>query len=159
MEKANPWKALGAGFVATLAMTLLLYVPPLMGLPRMDMAALLGSLLVQQTGSGGWWAGLIWHFINGTFIFSLLYAYGLYSVLPGKPWAKGLEWGLTLWVLSEIIVMPLVGMGFFSTRAPETGIAIYWLLMGHLLYGIVLGAIVGSPPTRSVQPIEEKQAA
>jgi len=55
--------ALG-GFVGTLAMTAMMYiVEPIMGL-RMDIAAMLGSML-----GGSWTAGLMMHFVNGTVIF------------------------------------------------------------------------------------------
>jgi hypothetical protein len=66
-----------------------------MGMPKMDIAAMLGSVLCEQMPtpmSGVWWAGMVVHFINGTFIFPLIYAYLLYSVLPGPLWLKGAEW-------------------------------------------------------------------
>ena len=46
MEKANVSRALLAGFVATLVMTMMMYAAPLMGMPKMDIAAMLGSMLI-----------------------------------------------------------------------------------------------------------------
>jgi hypothetical protein len=54
------------------------------------------------------------HFINGTIIFPLIYAFLLYRILPGRPWAKGIYWGLILWFLAQAVVMPMMGGGFFS---------------------------------------------
>ena len=101
--RANASRAILAGFVATLAMTMMMYAVPMMGMPKMDIAAMLGSMFsggqMPEPMSGTWWTGMIIHFINGTIIFALIYAYLLYSLLPGSGWAKGLIWGLLLWFL------------------------------------------------------------
>ncbi len=146
MDRPSPGRAVVAGFVATLVMTMLMYGAPMMGMPKMDIAAMLGSMLGQgmpAAGTGAWWLGMIIHFINGTIIFPLIYAYALYSVLPDAPWLKGATWGVILWAIAQAVVMPMMGMGFFSSGAPQPMMAVVGSLIGHLVYGGILSAVTG----------------
>jgi uncharacterized membrane protein YagU involved in acid resistance len=86
------------------------------------------------------------HFINGTIIFPLIYAYVLYGVLPGGPTVKGMTWGVILWLLAQSVVMPMMGGGFFSANAGGV-MAVVGSLLGHLIYGGLLGAIAGGEQT------------
>ncbi|MBA3806270.1 MAG: hypothetical protein H0X14_11230, partial [Acidobacteria bacterium] len=109
MNRPNMGRAILAGFIATLAMTMVMYVAPMMGMPKMDIAAMLGSMMSKQMPapmSGGWLMGMMMHFVNGTIIFPPIYAYLLYPILPGSPLLKGVVWGLILWLLSQMMVMP-----------------------------------------------------
>ena len=45
MTHANPARAIGGGFVATLVMTMMIYIAPHMGMPNMDIAGMLGSVM------------------------------------------------------------------------------------------------------------------
>ena len=134
---ANFGRAALGGFVGTLVMTAMMYmVAPMMGL-HMDIAAMLASML-----GGNWWAGMAMHFINGTLIFPAIYAYALIGILPGSSVVKGTLWGITLWVLAQVVVMPMMGAGLFSS-AMGGMIAAIGSLIGHLLYGSILGALAG----------------
>src|SRR3989442_9768059 len=105
---ANFGRAALGGFVGTLVMTAMMYmVAPMMGL-HMDIAAMLGSML-----GGSWAAGMALHFVNGTLIFPAVYAYALAGWLPGSPVIKGTIWGVALWLLAQVAVLPMVGAGFF----------------------------------------------
>lgn len=144
MEKPTVGRALLGGFIATVVMTMIMYVAPMMGMPKMDIAAMLGSMMSQQMPapmSGGWLIGMMIHFVDGTIIFPLIYAYLLYRFLPGSPWLKGLMWGLILWLLAQVMVMPMMGMGVFSANAPERMKAVMGSLIGHIIYGAILGGI------------------
>jgi uncharacterized membrane protein YagU involved in acid resistance len=121
------------------------FVAPMMGV-RMDIVAKLGEM--THTGVAG---GFFIHFLNGTVIFPLIYIYLLYRLLPGAPWQKGLLWGVILWLGVETVMMPMMGNGIFSM---ETGgmKAVIAALMGHLVYGAILGAIAGGPaPAKAVK--------
>ena len=133
--------ALG-GLVGTLAMTMMMYVvAPMMGL-HMDIAAMLGSVL-----GGNWSAGMMMHFINGSVIFPAIYAYVLYARLPGPPAVRGTTWGVVLWLLAQTIVMPMMGAGLFSS-AMGGAMAAMGSLIGHVLYGSLLGVIASAPEPR-----------
>lgn len=130
--------AIAGGFVGTVAITILMYwvAPLLTGMP-MDIAKMLGDFL-----GVGWFTGITIHFINGTIIFPLIYAYVLYGVLPGGPAVKGITWGVILWLLAQGVVMPMMGGGFFSANAGGV-MAVMGSLIGHVIYGGLLGAIAG----------------
>jgi len=135
----NTGRAMLGGLVGTGVMTAMMYmVAPLMGL-NMDIAQMLGSML-----GGSWAAGMAMHFVNGTIIFPLVYAYVLYAWLPGGPAVKGAAWGVVLWLLAQTVMMPMMGAGFFS-MAMGGMMAAMGSLIGHLLYGALLGAIAGGP--------------
>ena len=125
------------GFVGTVAITMMMYLvaPMMLGHP-MDIAKLLGSMLGDS-----WWAGMAMHFVNGTVIFPLIFAFLLEGVLPGSPAVKGITWGAVLWLLAQVAVMPMMGAGFFSGSV----MAAMGSLIGHVAYGWLLGWIAGSP--------------
>lgn len=161
MEKTNASRAILGGFIATLVMTLLMYAAPAIRMPKMDIAAMLGSMLSKHMAtpmSKSWWMGMIAHFIDGTIIFPLIYAYLLYAVLPGEPWVKGLLWGFVLWVLAEAFIIPMMGMGFFSIYAPHRVMIAVESLIGHLIYGALLGAIAGPQAVHFPHLHREKHA-
>lgn len=142
--KPDTRRAMLGGFVGTVAITLLMYlVAPMMTGQPMDIAAMLGPF----TGAG-WIGGMLLHFLNGTVIFPLIYVYALYAVLPGGPTMKGVAWGVALWLLAQIIAMPMMGGGFFSANAGGSP-AVMGSLIGHLVYGALLGIIGGKAFTRS----------
>lgn len=162
MEHPSPGRTMGAGFIATLVMTMMMYGAPMLGMPKMDIAAMLGSMLgggMPATGSGAWWMGMTLHFINGTIIFPLIYAYVLYSRLPGAPWLKGATWGIILWAIAQAVVMPMMGMGFFSSGAPQPLMAVTGSLMGHLVYGAILGGSAGRAAGGAQAVTWERRAA
>ena len=135
--------ALG-GFVGTVAMTAMMYlVAPMMGL-HMDIAAMLGPML-----GGSWTAGLMMHFVNGSVIFPAIYAYALYAHLPGLPAIRGTVWGAVLWLIAQTMVMPMMGAGLFSSAMGGV-MAAMGSLIGHILYGGLLGVIASAPEPRVV---------
>lgn len=150
MNRPTIGKAAFAGVVATLAMTILGMMGPSMGLPKMVVAGMLGSVLngmqPVREGAGLWWAGMTWHFVNGALIFPLIYLYALYAFLPGPDWAKGATWGFILFLLAQGMVMPMMGMGFFASATPEPATMVTGSLIGHLIYGGLLGGIAGHEP-------------
>ncbi len=146
----NARKAILGGAVATVVMTLMMYfvTPMMLGRP-MDVAAMLGSLL-----GGSWVMGMLMHLINGSVIFPLIYAYVLYRVLPGDPWARGTIFGLILWFLSQAFITPLMGGGFFSAKAGGL-MAVMASLIGHAVYGALLGWVAGPAETPARQYREQ----
>jgi uncharacterized membrane protein YagU involved in acid resistance len=127
------------GFVGTLFMTLLMrFAAPMMGV-QMNIAALLAKMM--HTGMA---MGLLAHFMLGAIVFALIYAYLLYRVLPGAPAVRGIEWGMALWFLMELLVMPMLGMGVFNSvmGGAKTAMA---ALIAHIVYGALLGWIAGGP--------------
>jgi len=138
-------RAIVGGMVGTAVMTAMMYmVAPMMGV-NMDIAAMLGSMI------GGWAAGMILHVLNGTVVFPLAYTALVYRMLRGSPLVRGLVFGGILWVLAQTVVMPLMGVGPFSAHAGGM-LAAGASLIGHLIYGALLGAVGGAPATAG-QPV------
>lgn len=138
--KPNLGKAILGGVVGTAVMTMMMYfVAPMMTGQKMDIAAMLGSMM-----GNNWMLGMMAHVMNGVLIFPLLYVFVLYKLLPGEPWLKGLLWGVILWLLAQVVVMPMMGGGFFSAQMGGM-MAVMGSFMGHAVYGVLLGVIAGSP--------------
>lgn len=135
--KPDITKAVLGGVVATIIMTLMMmFVAPMMtGMP-MDIAAMLGGML------GGYTMGMIAHIMMGVIVFPLIYVF-IYDNLPGAPVVRGLIWGIALWVAAVIVVMPMAGAGFLMSNIGGM-MAVMAALMGHLVYGGLLGAIAGN---------------
>ncbi len=147
MKENSLFRTLMGGFLATLVMTALMYLASEAGAPRMDIAARLGTLFghgVPGVMTGWWWAGMIFHFVNGTIICSLIYSYFVYGWLPGSHWFRGMLWGIVVWVVMEVTLMPVTGSGIFGDHAasPLARIAISFIAYG--MYGAILGALAGT---------------
>ena len=124
--------------MGTVMFTLMMhFVAPVMTGQKMDIAAKLGEM--THTGLAG---GMLMHFLNGVVIFPLIYVYLLYRRLPGAPWQRGLLWGVILWLGVETVMVPMMGGGVFSSHMGGMKVVMA-ALMGHLVYGAVLGAIGG----------------
>ncbi len=151
--KPNIGRTILGGFVGTLAITLMMYkVAPMMTGQAMDIAAMLGKML------GGWAMGMTMHFINGTIIFPLIYTFLLFRFLPGGPALKGTIWGVILWLIAQVMVMPMMGGGLFSSNMGGMKAAI-GSFIGHIVYGALLGWIAGTAQTEMTGRSRQKAAA
>ena len=128
-------RAIVGGLVGTLAMTAVgLWIAPLMGLPPMNPADMLGGAMGGNMVLG--WSG---HLMIGL-VLALIYAM-VAPWLPGPPPVRGALYGLAPWILAMVAVMPMMGMPVFGGAAePAIG-----SLVGHLVYGAILGGIYGDP--------------
>ena len=128
-----------AGLVATVAMTMFTFMAPLMGfemnIPKM-LSSTMGAPIVV-----GWLA----HFMIGT-ILAVTYA-AIY--LPYTKQSAGVKSGLIFsiipWLMAQIIVMPMMSMmngGSYASGLFSGSIMIAMAsLIGHLLFGVVLGLL------------------
>lgn len=137
--KPNLAKLFLGGLAGTVVMTLMMYfvAPMLLGHP-MDIAAMLGSVM-----GGSWVLGMAAHVMNGAVVFPLVFAFVAAGLLPGSATVKGIAWGVILWLVAQLVVMPMMGAGVFSANAGGM-MAVAASLMGHLVYGALLGGI-GAP--------------
>jgi len=134
----NIIKAILGGIAGTLMMSLMMrFAAPMMVGQPMDIAAMLGNMM-----GGIYVMGLAVHIMLGVLIFPLVYAVLLFRFLPGTPLVKGLLFGSILWLIAETMVMPMAGAGFFMSEIGGMK-AVMAALMGHLVYGGLLGVIAG----------------
>ena len=97
-------KAILGGLIGTVVMTLMMmYLAPMMGLPKMDIIGMLGSMFTSNKGTATI-LGLVTHFMMGG-IFAIIYAL-LWSLGIGSPtWLWGLIYGVVHGVVA-IVTMP-----------------------------------------------------
>ncbi len=149
MKNFNVSRAIAGGIVGTLLMTIMTMVAPMMGMPKMDIAAMLGSLLggpPPDVGSSAWLVGFGMHLMIGIAILAIGYAL-INNYLPtSSSLAKGLFYGVIVWLVAQLMVMPMMGAGFFSSHLPQGMMMAAGSLMGHLIYGAALGLVYGHEP-------------
>lgn len=135
--RSDLMKAVVAGITGTLIMSMVgLYAAPMMGLPKMNPADMLA---MQMGGSAllGWLA----HLMIGM-ILAIVYLLLAAGRLPGPAPVQGAIFALAPWLLAMLVMMPMMGMpAFGGGTKPAVG-----SLIGHLLYGLVIGAMIGVPP-------------
>ncbi|TSA27176.1 MAG: hypothetical protein D4R68_06040 [Ignavibacteriales bacterium] len=131
--------ALIAGFVGTVAMTVFTYMAPLMGfsmdIPKM-LSSMFGNILVV-----GWFM----HFMVGI-ILAVSYGFIFYNKLSfSNSIVKGAAFAILPWLMAQLVVMPMMtsiqGMGFSTGLFSGSFLIAMASLMGHLLYGAVVGKL------------------
>jgi hypothetical protein len=131
--------AIIAGSTGRMAMILLIYIGPFIGLPRIDAVGMLGSLAAPNKESAVTLGGAI-HFSLGV-VFALLYA-ALWSIGIGSPtWYWGMLFGAVhgiLVVLLLLVTMRLVPQlsQYFNTLAVMIAI-----LLNHIVFGVVVAVV------------------
>jgi len=132
-EKITFSRAIAAGLAGTAAMTVLMVAAPMMGMPPMNIGEMLGSMMGGVVALG--WAA---HFMIGVGL-AVIYAALFAHRLPGPGPVRGALYSIAPWLVAQLVVMPMMGAGFFSGSA----LVAAGSLMGHLVYGAVLGAVYG----------------
>jgi len=56
---------------------------------------------------------------------------------------KGLLFAIIPWFLLQVVVNPMMGAGVFASGSPAPVAMAMGSLMGHLMYGAILGALYG----------------
>lgn len=107
---------------------------------QMPMMAMVAMVVRSQSLVVGW----LYHLFNSAVIgalFGWLLGGRAHGYASGLGW--GALWGVVWWVLGALILMPVfLGMPpFASLRMPPMRPMAMGSLMGHLLYGLILGAV------------------
>lgn len=126
---------LKGGIIATAVMTLVMLMAPLMGMPKMPIGNMLADFMHIPVAIG-WIA----HFMIGT-ILAGIYVLVFQERLPGNDIVKGAVYSLLPFSLAQVAVMPMMGAGFFSSATPAPLLMVMGSLVGHLVYGGVLGYV------------------
>jgi hypothetical protein len=115
-------------------MTVLMYVAPMMGMPRMDIVGMLGSAFTENKGVATA-LGLMAHFMAGV-VFALIYALIWGIGLGSATWLWGLVFGAVHGIVAIVMVPLLMRM---HPRAPD--MAGGAMLMAHLVYGLIVALV------------------
>ncbi len=173
-------KAALAGAAGALAWEAILRGAALAGMPLFDLVRELGTLVAASGRPALWWpAGLAIHSLVGA-LWAIFYAYFFWTLLRLRPVFQGLVFSLLPTILALLIAYPQLQFmhsqqsillvdpaslfGALSWREPVG------ILLGHLIFGAVLGALYTHPvgyrthkdvrpwssgakaPSRSVEP-------
>jgi len=141
--RINFGRAVVAGVVGTVVMTGVgLYAAPMMGIPAMNPARMLAGAMAGNIALG-WGA----HFMMGI---ALAVGYALLRhELRGPSVLRGALYGIAPFLVLEVVVMPMMGMPLFSGSLPVA----MGSLLGHLVYGGIVGGIYGAADVPPVVPV------
>jgi len=121
------------GLVATVVMTMVMLIAPMMGMPKMMIGNMLASFM-HFLAAVGWFM----HLVIGVAL-AFVYVYLVRDRLHTPPVLRGMLFSLVPWFLMQIMVMPMMGMGIFGSKSPEPALMAIGALIGHLVYGLTLG--------------------
>ena len=130
-----------AGFVATVALSILMMLKSMMGMMSgLNVIHMLSGMAHGMLGMpASPMVGWVLHFIIGTLLWGIGFAI-LYRHLPGKgAVARGIVFGIGAWLLMMLVPMPMAGAGLFGMKMGM--MAPVMTLVLHLIWGAVLGAV------------------
>lgn len=138
------------GIVATAVFTGFSLTGKSMGVTRMDLLDLLGSVMARPHSGQSRVVGAVIHHANGA-ILAVAWAYGTVLLDAQANWASGFVWGAILWGLA-LLMMTSIGAFHPAIRRgkeEDPGLAATNLggltplgsLIGHLVYGGLLGIL------------------
>lgn len=131
--------AIIAGSTGRMVMLLLIYAGPFIGLPRIDVISMLGSLAAPNKQDAVTLGGAI-HFVMGVF-FALLYS-ALWGVGIGSAtWWGGLIFGAIHGVL---VILQLFVVRRLFPQLPEqfnTFLVMLSILINHMIFGLVVAVV------------------
>ncbi len=117
----------------------------------MGMLPMIGSMIGQPTVA----AGFVLHMANSVIIgvgFAILLGQCVSGTASGMGF--GLAYGGAWWILGPLTLMPLLmGMGFGVNWNVAAAAAMFPSLVGHLMYGGVLGLVYTWLRHRAVGPV------
>ena len=144
----NILNAVIAGLVATVVFTMILMMAPKMGLPKMDIVSLLGSMFGKPNQALGW----MMHLMMGV-VFAVIYAFLWSSGIGAATWTSGLVFGAVYWLIVGMVMamIPMMHAGIKSGAVQAPGI---WMtgngggvmafmggLVGHAIFGAVVALV------------------
>jgi len=135
----NVLGAIVAGLAGTAVMTMMMSIAPRMGMPKMDMPRMLGTMLISREETATV-VGMVIHFMMGA-IFAIIYAL-LWSLGVGSAtWWWGLIFGAVHGLVAAGMMPVMLRM---HPRPPEMSfgpVMIVGVLMAHLAYGLVVALV------------------
>ena len=144
----NILNAVIAGVAASLVFSFVLAMAPKMGMPKMDIVDLLGSMFSARSNQALGWT---MHLMMGI-VFALIYALLWSSGISAATWVGGLIFGAAQWLVVGMVMgmMPMMHVGIKSGAVKAPGL---WMtnngglmafmggLVGHMIFGIVIALV------------------
>jgi hypothetical protein len=131
-----------AGVVAGLVFGIMMHImtAPTPDGGRMPVIAMVGQIVAPPSVTVGW----LYHLFNSAVIgaiFGWLLGPRVHGYSSGFGW--GAIYGFVWWILGGLVLMPvMLGMPAFAPlMMPEMRMVAVGSLVGHLIYGVILGAL------------------
>ncbi len=127
--------AMIAGLMGTVAMSFVIYIGPLVGMPRMDLIGLLGSVFSGNRAAARI-LGILLHLATGVLsgiIYGVLWSLDLFS----PTWVSGLLLGLGHWVVASLMMPRILMMHPRNPTLERSMVWVFGFLLAHLVFGIV----------------------
>jgi len=140
---------LAAGVVFGMMMQMMTAPTPDGG--QMPIINMVGMIVGSPTAAAGW----LYHLFNSAVIGAIfVWALGARSTAYGPALAWGAAYGAAWWSLGGLILMPVfLGMPPFAPlMMPEMRMVAMGSLVGHLIYGLILGAVYVAMTRRAPAP-------
>ncbi len=135
--KPNLKTTLIGGLIATTAMTMIMLMAPMMGMPEMPIGKMLADFMHLPV-----FFGWTIHFMIGL-IFAFIYSILPGKILPNQNLIRGILFSTIPFLMAQLMIMPMMGMGIFTSGAGEMQMKlVFGSLIGHLIYGIALGLTI-----------------
>jgi hypothetical protein len=150
-------KAILAGVLGAMGWEIVARLLIWSGLPLFDLVYVLGTMVFgRETVFWQWWtAGMLMHALVGA-IWAIFYAYFFWSAFDYPPVLQGILFSFLPAVLAGLIMIPQMDYmhpmvienelrrnGFFAAGTGWGGPA--GVVLGHLIYGVILGGIYTKP--------------
>lgn len=129
-----------AGIAGTVVMTVITFLAPMMGMPKMSPPEMLSSMMGFPIV-----VGWVMHFMIGI-IFALGYSFVFIKLVKIENLiVKGALFGFGVFIFAQIM-MAVVGAIMGSMPPPEGGMALMIVgsMIGHIMYGIPV-ALIAKP--------------
>ena len=142
--------AIVAGLVGTVVMSMVIAMAPTMGMPKMAIWELLGTLFSKEGNVGLGW---VMHFMMGM-VFAIIYAALWVAGIGSATWLGGVIFGAVHWLVAGLMMggVPMMHAGVKAGTVKAPGVymmsaggmmAFVGGLIGHVLYGLVVALVYG----------------
>ena len=124
-------KTILGGIIGTAAMTIIMYLAPMMGMPKMSAPDMLSGMMGMPI-IVGW----IMHFMIGI-IFALAYTYFFApAVQISNVWVKGAVFGVAVFIFAQIVMAIMGSMSNMPKPEGSMMLMVMGSLLGHIVYGM-----------------------
>jgi hypothetical protein len=163
-------KALFAGFVGAFAWEIADRLLVLAGVHVFDVVWVTGHMLACPFREYLWWpAGMVMHVSIGM-IWAIFYAYFFWSTTHLPRWAQGLVFAILPALVAGFVMVPhLVSIRQYLIHQPDKTLGFFayqigWggpisILLGHTIYGFLLGLLYDRPVGHPEPPRLEEAPA
>lgn len=125
-----------------------LYLFNLLGYADIDIVTGVARAASSDTSAYGllWWGSMLGLLLVGTFLVPMMYRWA-HHVLMGPQAVRSILLSIVVWIVSMVTFYPAIGFGAFLGNLERPALANGTLLVLSILYGVVLGLVVGKELT------------